>query len=171
MGCAASCSLKWSGCARRTTEKRSLIDGPDVASDEPELLPSDTATDESADSGMASDCVVEVGAVEDGWVEIELADYPELEAPGGHATIAVPSALLYVIVACVSPECWVALWSTCTHGACGLEWRPEPQHAFCPCHGSVFDRNGVVQNGPAVRDLAVFPVGRRGDSLWVHRPL
>ena len=163
--------MAWSGCVRRGAEKQSLSAGSDGASDGPSWPQPDSAADEWADSGVASDCVVEVGSVEEGWVEVALADYPGLEVPGGSAIIAVPSALLYVIVACVSPGCWVALWSTCTHGACGLEWRPEPQHAFCPCHGSVFDRNGVVQNGPADRDLAVFPVGRQGDSLWVYRPL
>jgi len=118
-----------------------------------------------------SDCTVEVGTAAEGWVELPLAEYPELREPGGSANVTVPSALLYVIVACVSPECWVALWSTCTHGACGLEWRPDLQLAECPCHGSVFEPDGTVLLGPADRDLAVFAVGRRGDSLWVHRPL
>jgi len=104
-------------------------------------------------------------------VELPLADHPGLDVPGASAVVAVPASLLYVIVACVAADCWVALWSTCTHGACGLEWQPEAEQAWCPCHGSVFSKTGAVLRGPADRALAVFPVGRRGDSLWVHRPL
>jgi Rieske Fe-S protein len=114
---------------------------------------------------------VEPGTAEDGWVEIALADHPELREPGGWTVVDVPDALLYVILACTAPDCWVALWSTCTHGACGVEWDGAAQEAWCPCHGSRFAADGAVAQGPATRPLAVFDVGRRGESLWVHRPL
>jgi Rieske Fe-S protein len=50
-----------------------------------------------------------------------------------------------------------ALSSTCTHRKCRL--KAEPDHSFyCKCHGSTFDPNGKVTNGPARRDLPAFPV-------------
>lgn len=133
----------------------------------------------AADSGARTDpgsaapsCdPVEPSAVEDGWVEVRLADFPGLEEPGGWATIEVPDALLYAIVACTGPGCWVSMWSICSHGACPVEWDAAEGNAWCGCHGSRFAEDGSVLIGPATEPLRTFPVGRSGDSLWIHRPL
>jgi Rieske Fe-S protein len=48
-----------------------------------------------------------------------------------------------------------ALSSICTHKRCKLD--AERDHSFyCPCHGSTFDPNGHVTEGPAKRDLPVL---------------
>jgi len=48
-----------------------------------------------------------------------------------------------------------ALSSLCTHKHCKLD--AEPNRTFyCPCHGSMFDANGKVTEGPARRNLPVF---------------
>ena len=50
-----------------------------------------------------------------------------------------------------------ALSSYCTHRHCKLT--AEPDHSFfCKCHGSTFDPDGHVTEGPARRDLPVLPV-------------
>ncbi|MFZ0828402.1 MAG: Rieske (2Fe-2S) protein [Verrucomicrobiia bacterium] len=50
-----------------------------------------------------------------------------------------------------------AVSAICTHRRCKLE--AEPNCSFrCPCHGSRFNPDGRVINGPAKRDLPVFPV-------------
>jgi Rieske Fe-S protein len=50
-----------------------------------------------------------------------------------------------------------ALSSNCTHRKCKLS--AERDHSFyCPCHGSTFDPNGHVTEGPARVDLPVFPI-------------
>lgn len=121
--------------------------------------------------GSDIDCGVEPGPAEEGWVEIPLADHPGLDRPGASATITMPQNLLYVLIACVAPDCWVALWSTCTHGACPVEWDADAVQAWCDCHGSIFAPDGRVLVGPATEALSTFPVGRRGESLWVFRPL
>src|SRR6516225_9458172 len=50
----------------------------------------------------------------------------------------------------------IALSAYCTHRKCKL--RAESDHSFyCTCHGSTFDPNGKVTEGPAKRDLTALP--------------
>ena len=161
--------LVWllAGCGTRPRRGRHPAENEDGGRQD---SASPDSTSPPVDTGQA-DCSVTPGVAGDGWVEVPLADHPSLLEPGGSATLALPESLLYVVVACTAPECWTALWSTCTHGACGILWDADAGEAWCPCHGSRFSREGAVLQGPAVRPLSAFSVGRRGDSLWIHRPL
>jgi Rieske Fe-S protein len=53
-----------------------------------------------------------------------------------------------------------ALTSTCTHAGCDVESEGTGNGAIlsCPCHGSLFDRNGGVTRGPAPTALVHFAV-------------
>jgi len=46
---------------------------------------------------------------------------------------------------------------TCPHLGCGYRWDPADRKFKCPCHGSVFDINGMVLAGPAPRGLDTLP--------------
>ena len=49
-----------------------------------------------------------------------------------------------------------AISSECTHRQCKL--KVGAHHSFyCPCHGSTFDSNGKVIEGPAKLDLPILP--------------
>jgi Rieske Fe-S protein len=51
----------------------------------------------------------------------------------------------------------VALSSYCTHRKCKLA--AESDRTFtCKCHGSTFSQDGKVTEGPAKRDLPIFPI-------------
>lgn len=41
----------------------------------------------------------------------------------------------------------------CTHLGCHLTWNPEEETFDCPCHGSRFDKEGRLLDGPAQKDL------------------
>ncbi len=50
-----------------------------------------------------------------------------------------------------------ALSSICTHRRCKLDAETDKTF-YCPCHGSTFDADGKVTEGPARRDLPVFEI-------------
>ena len=58
-----------------------------------------------------------------------------------------------------------ALNLVCTHLGCTIA--VTPRGLFCPCHGSVFDRHGVVVKGPAGRALERYTVEDRGHEVAV----
>jgi Rieske Fe-S protein len=60
----------------------------------------------------------------------------------------------------------LVLSSICTHNGCKLNVAPD-QSFFCKCHGSIFDPDGKVEQGPAEDDLPVLPtkVDDRGHLL------
>ena len=43
--------------------------------------------------------------------------------------------------------------ATCTHQGCIIRWNTIEKSWDCPSHGSRFDVDGKVLNGPAVSDL------------------
>jgi len=51
---------------------------------------------------------------------------------------------------------WVAITSRCAHLGCSVLWVQAAEHFICPCHGSVFDLEGVRTSGPAPRPLDRF---------------
>lgn len=59
----------------------------------------------------------------------------------------------------------VALSAICTHRGC--EVRPFPDSYECPCHGSVYDLDGSVIEGPARKPLQRFRVKETLESLII----
>ena len=68
------------------------------------------------------------------------------------------------------PEGFRALSAVCTHLRCttgpfvppGGQWKES--HARCPCHGSIFARDGRVLQGPAPRPLDFYRVSLAPDG-------
>ena len=67
-------------------------------------------------------------------------------------------------------EGFYALSAVCTHLGCLSVWKPESGVIACPCHGSVFQRDGSVIGGPASRPLPRLKMWMTDDgSLMVDR--
>lgn len=49
-----------------------------------------------------------------------------------------------------------AVSAVCTHLGCIANWKSEEGIIACPCHGSKFDREGRLIEGPAPRSLPRF---------------
>lgn len=73
---------------------------------------------------------------------------PERYAPDS-VTLDV-NAGIYIIR---SQEGFFSLSAVCTHLGCLTTWQPEINRITCPCHGSKFDRDGVIVEGPAPKPL------------------
>lgn len=58
-----------------------------------------------------------------------------------------------------------ALWMECTHQ--GAELNASGDHLHCPSHGSEFDNRGIVQEGPAEKNLRSFKVHDRNDTILI----
>jgi Rieske Fe-S protein len=56
-----------------------------------------------------------------------------------------------------------ALSAICTHKRCKLDVEPN-RSFYCPCHGSTFDPNGHVTEGPARHDLPVLATSVNGNG-------
>ncbi len=59
-----------------------------------------------------------------------------------------------------------ALSAICTHRKCKLDAEPDKTF-YCPCHGSTFDADGNVTEGPARRALPQFEIStnEKGELL------
>jgi Rieske Fe-S protein len=65
----------------------------------------------------------------------------------------------------VTEERFVALLTRCTHRGCQVD--PQGPRLVCPCHGSEYDLDGAVLEGPAERPLRTYPAVREGDVVVV----
>jgi len=71
------------------------------------------------------------------------------------------------------PEGFLALYWKCTHLGCTVPYKANEEFEgkrgvfMCPCHGSVYHRNGVNVAGPAPRPLDLMEVSITGNAIIV----
>jgi len=59
----------------------------------------------------------------------------------------------------------IALSAKCTHTGCTVAWQEDL--FACPCHGSKFNPDGSVVEGPASQPLAPYAAKLEGDNILV----
>lgn len=64
-----------------------------------------------------------------------------------------------------SDEAYSALWMKCAHQ--GAELQVAGDALQCPAHGSEFNNQGRVTNGPASSNLRTFPVTVTNNELFI----
>jgi cytochrome b6-f complex iron-sulfur subunit len=60
-----------------------------------------------------------------------------------------------------------ALSATCTHLGCIVNFKRDEGIIACPCHGSKFDKQGIVIGGPAPRPLPRFDMSLDEDGVLI----
>ena len=97
-----------------------------------------------------------------GWVKAGTLD----EFPPGSITLIKEGRFF---LSRLDDGSFIALWQRCTHLGCSVPWIEDDQVFNCPCHGSVFDKVGVVQGGPAPRPMDYFGEIRIEEGeVWVN---
>ena len=56
----------------------------------------------------------------------------------------------------------------CPHLGCRYKWQSGSSNFVCPCHGSVFAKDGKVLAGPAPRPLDTLPTKIENGELYVE---
>lgn len=101
---------------------------------------------------------------EAGRIELALDRYPQLAEPGGYLKLRLPDDMaLYVVH--LAPQQFVVLSPICTHLGCTVDIAAAG--LLCPCHGSLYDREGRVVHGPAMRPLSRYPATVTPDGRLV----
>lgn len=98
-------------------------------------------------------------------VTIDLEKQNQLKSAGGW--ILLLEARMLVVN--VDGNSFSALTSVCTHSGCDRNWALNQNQFICSCHGSRFDLQGNVLNGPATRPLSTFATKIEGNVLVVTR--
>jgi cytochrome b6-f complex iron-sulfur subunit len=99
-------------------------------------------------------------------ITVKLSDFPSLGVVGGIAAVGTVNVSPVAIVR-TAQSSYVALSRICTHQTCVIDL---VSNGFsCPCHGSRFNSQGNVTQGPATRPLARLSavISADGTSLTV----
>jgi Rieske Fe-S protein len=63
-----------------------------------------------------------------------------------------------------------ALRNVCSHFGCQTGVNAAAKSYDCPCHGSRYNLDGTLLQGPALEPLKSYPLSKRGDGMLVVDP-
>ena len=63
-----------------------------------------------------------------------------------------------------------AIWASCTHLGCEVSYDIEQDQWLCPCHGSLYNRDGKPVQGPAVSPLVRAEVKEKDGFYLLQQP-
>lgn len=75
--------------------------------------------------------------------------------------------LQYKLIVFSDPEGLYAISGRCPHMGCMVSFQKFEAKFTCPCHGSVFNKEGSVSHGPAKEDLPWFLIEKDASEQLV----
>lgn len=100
-------------------------------------------------------------------IDLNDAANASLNNSGGFVNILVSNTAIVVIN--TGTGVFTALSRICSHANCLVNYDSPSQKLPCPCHGSKFDINGTVLNGPATLPLIKFNTSLNGNLLRIFK--
>jgi Rieske Fe-S protein len=114
-------------------------------------------------SGRAVDLGVSAGRYTGSGVDVDVSG-TALAAVGG--AVLVESVAGVFLVSRTTDSSFSAIDAVCSHQSCTVTGADGSAYV-CPCHGSRYDRNGRVLNGPATAALRQFPTTFASGTLTI----
>ncbi len=101
----------------------------------------------------------------DGRVRLPLRNYPELNRPGGALRLRPDGTDQTFYVLALDDGTFAAVSPICKHQGCTVDIARD--RLECPCHGSMYSREGSVLRGPTQAPLDRFPTSVTDGVLTV----
>jgi cytochrome b6-f complex iron-sulfur subunit len=126
-----------------------------------------SCTDNSTNPVNSTPLTTIQGTVVNNEITIVLASSP-IENINTRALIKYNGGNGAILVEHNSDDTYKALSGICTHQSCIVSAFDGSNSVFvCPCHGSQFDLNGNVKQGPATTKLRTYSTRIENDSLII----
>lgn len=120
-----------------------------------------------ADNGPT---IVDLPRVANNTIAVPLSGFPDLAKSGGSIIGRADGYGHPIVIARVGDTGFAALDAVCTHQACVVEYNALNLTLDCPCHGSTYEVDGRVINGPALVALKKFTATSDGTTLMITLP-
>jgi cytochrome b6-f complex iron-sulfur subunit len=103
--------------------------------------------------------------------EVTVASWLATHLPGSRELVeGIKGDATYLTVDDDHKLSGVAINAICTHLGCVVPWNVAEKKFICPCHNSMYDKNGKVERGPAPLSLALSHVVEDKDGKVVLKP-
>lgn len=100
-------------------------------------------------------------------VDLAHSEVSGLKESGGWLLITKGNANILVVN--IDGSTYRAFSSVCTHTGCTDSWTFSSSQFICNCHGSRFNTQGQVVNGPATADLPEYGTSVNNDTLTITK--
>ena len=101
----------------------------------------------------------------DGGVELLLSQNPALAEAGGQVSVTLEEGRILVVRGEGNDA--IAVDQRCPHRGCSVAWKSDAKAFVCPCHGSTFEADGALREGPAKTPLRAYEAAVEGERVVV----
>lgn len=97
------------------------------------------------------------------------AKFPALQTRGSALQVCLPAFGGPLLVIARSDGTYAAVNPTCTHQGCLVNYDQGSNQLHCPCHGSAYQPDGALINGPATQPLKKYLASSDGTAVTVSQ--